>query len=336
MGTDSTTTAVDLDQVFDTFDPATRRSLSRLIRGEATAQRGEGQAMNEGLLYLNPSLAATSALFREVNRDTGLLTRFVVASSRLVTDVADRRAQLAGLVDHLATTTNAIGTREAALADSIGRLPPFLQRAKVTFRDLNVTLDRLDPLVRDSKPVAPKLRRFMAELRPFARDARPTVRDLATLLSAPGPGNDLVDLVNAQPPLKRIAIGPVRDDGAVRKGAFPASVQALRGGTPEVAFLRPYAVDLLGWFDDFSHSGIYDALGAASRVGVHANAFALLNGQLSPIPPLLRGQALDATAARGQNDRCPGSAEHIAADQSNPFKPSGSYECDDTQRLPGR
>ena len=35
--------------------------------------------------------------------------------------------------------------------------------------------------------------------------------------------------------------------------------------TPQFAFQRPYTVDLTGWFDDFSHSGIYDALGSASR-----------------------------------------------------------------------
>ena len=67
--------------------------------------------MNEGLLYLNPSLSASSKLFNELNRDTPLLERFVVASSKLVTDVADRREDLSGLVDNLATTTTAIGSR---------------------------------------------------------------------------------------------------------------------------------------------------------------------------------------------------------------------------------
>jgi phospholipid/cholesterol/gamma-HCH transport system substrate-binding protein len=336
MGTDSTTTAVDLDQIFDTLDPSTRRSLAGLIRGSADQFRGKGRAMNEGLLYLNPSLAASSTLFRELNRDSRLLERFVVANSQLVTDVAERHQDLAGLVDHLATTLHAIGNRQSQLADSISQLPPFMRQANSTFVDLRSALDDLDPLVRDSKPVARKLRPFMAELRPFARDARPTLRDLSRIVSTPGADNDLIDLLGAQPPLRDVAVRTVHDDGADREGAFPASTKALDGSTPEVAFLRPYSVDLLGWFDDFSHSGIYDALGAASRVGVHGSAFALLNGQLSPVPPELRGQSFDAAAEHNQNNRCPGAAEHAADDGSNPYKPSPDFNCDPTERLPGK
>ena len=147
-----------------------------MFKGSDKQYEGQGQAMNEGLLYLNPSLSASSKLFNELNRDTPLLERFVVASSKLVTDVADRRDDLAGLVDNLATTTTAIGSEQAALADAIGQLPPFMRRANTTFLNLRAALDDLDPLVEESKPVAKKLRPFMAELRPLARDARPTLR----------------------------------------------------------------------------------------------------------------------------------------------------------------
>jgi hypothetical protein len=47
--------------------------------------------------------------------------------------------------------------------------------------------------------------------------------------------------------------------------AFTSILSAGKTNTPEFAFFRPYTPDLLGWFDDFSHSGVYDALGAASR-----------------------------------------------------------------------
>ena len=99
---DATTTAVDLDQVFNTLDPATRRDLQKVIKGSAAQHDGRGDQMNAGLLYLNPSLQASSRLFRELNSDSKLLERFVVSSSELVTDLADRHDDLAGLVDNLA------------------------------------------------------------------------------------------------------------------------------------------------------------------------------------------------------------------------------------------
>jgi phospholipid/cholesterol/gamma-HCH transport system substrate-binding protein len=332
IGLQDTTTAVDLDQIFDTLDEPTRRDLRRIVRGSARQHSGHGEQMNAGLLYLNPGLAASSRLFRELNRDSRLLERFVVSSSQLVTDLADRREDLAGLVDDLATTTSAIGAEQRALRDSIQQLPDFMRRANTTFLNLRATLDDLDPLVEDSKPVAKKLRPFLAELRPLAREARPTLRDLRRILRRRGGANDLIDLTNAQVPLRDVT---VRDAEDGRPGAFPAAADALEGTTPELAYLRPYTVDLLGWFDDFSHSGTYDALGAASRVGIHASAFALLDGQLAPVPPALRGAAFQAAAATDQRNRCPGAAERGAGDGSGPFKPSPDYNCDASQRLPG-
>jgi phospholipid/cholesterol/gamma-HCH transport system substrate-binding protein len=335
IGQDSTTTAVDLDEIFNTLDPPTRRDLQRVIKGSAAQHKGKGDQMNAGLLYLNPSLQASSRLFRELNSDSKLLERFVVASSQLVTDLADRREDLAGLVDHLATTTTAIGDEQQALAESIGRLPGFMRRANTTFLNLRAALDDLEPLVDDSKPVAKKLRPFLAELRPLAQDARPTFQDLSRLLKAPGRGNDLLDLTNGQAPLRDVAVRDVKENGKDRPGAFPASTEALKGATPEVAFLRPYTVDLLGWFDDFSHSGTYDALGAASRVGIHASAFSLIDGQLMPVPIGLRDKAFQVTAETDQRNRCPGGGDFRSDDGSRPWKPTPDYNCDPSQTLPG-
>ena len=333
---DATTTAVDLDAVFNTLDPATRRDLQKVIKGSAAQHDGRGDQMNAGLLYLNPSLQASSRLFRELNSDSKLLERFVVSSSQLVTDLADRHEDLAGLVDNLATTTNAIGSEQQALADSVQQLPSFMRRANTTFLNLRAALDDLEPLVDDSKPVAKKLRPFLAELRPLAQDARPTFADLSQLLKQPGKANDLLDLTNAQEPLRDVAVRDSSENGKDRKGTFPASTEALDAATPQLAYIRPYTVDLLGWFDDFSHSGTYDALGAASRVGIHASAFALLDGQLTPVPPELRDQAFQAAASTDQRNRCPGGGDHTSEDGSRPWKPTPDFNCDPTQVLPGK
>jgi phospholipid/cholesterol/gamma-HCH transport system substrate-binding protein len=333
---ESTTSSVDLDQILNTLDDPTQESLQKVLKGSADQYRGKGEQMNEGLLYLNPSLATSSKLFNELNRDTPLLERFLVANAKLFTDIADRREDLAGLVDNLATTMTAIGSEQAALADSIEQLPPFMRRANTTFLNLRAALDDLDPLVADSKPVAKKLRPFLAELRPLARDARPTLRDLSAVLRRPGADNDALELTNLQPAVRDATVANVNENGRTREGAFAAGAKSLRAYVPELAFLRPYSVDALGWFDDFSHTGLYDALGASSRVGLHASAFALLNGQLSPVPPELRSAAFESSAALNQRDRCPGAADHAAEDGSNPWKPTPDFDCDPTQVLPGK
>ena len=328
---ENTTSAVDLDQLFNLFDAKTRKGLTNVVRGFGATYRGKGSWQNAGWSYLNPSLVGANRLFREVNRDTPLLRRFLVESSALFTDVAERRTDLSQLVDRLATTTGAIAREDTELAEAIAALPPFMRRANTTFVNLRSTLDNLDPLVAESKPVAPKLRRVLAALRPFARDATPTVRDLADLVRLKGKDNDLLELSKATLPFRDIAIGPVQVNGKQREGSFPTSAKSLARQKGHLAFFRPYSVDFTGWLDDFSHSGIYDANGSASRSATSVNAFSSAGGLLQPIPPELREEVFNSVVRRGQNNRCPGSVE-----RGSVWKPSPDFNCDETQVPPGK
>jgi phospholipid/cholesterol/gamma-HCH transport system substrate-binding protein len=330
----STASAVDLDQLFNLFDQRTRRSLSGVIRGFSTLYGGRSVDLSRAYLYLNPSLAATTRLFDELNHDTPLFERFVVASSKLVTDLASRRGDLSGLVANLATTTGAIARQKQDLADAIAQLPAFMRRANTTFVNLRHTLGDLTPLVNESKPVARRLQPFIDELRPLTHDARPTLRNLARLIRDPRTHQDLITLTQTTVPLRDIAVGPVQANGKQRPGAFPASTDALNGATPETAFGRPYLPDVTSWFNSFSHSGPYDALGGLARAAPFTNAFALVNGMLQPVPPNLRPQEFLSVATLGQRNRCPGSIERNPGDNSTPYHPPG-FPCDPTQVPPG-
>src|SRR3712207_9526578 len=102
------------------------------------------------------------------------------------------------------------------------------------------------------------------------------------------------------------------------------------------SYFRPYTVDFTGWLDDFSHSGIYDANGSASRVATSVNAFAAIGAQLKLVPEQLRQELTNAVTASGQNNRCPGGSERPWSDGSNPWKPTEDFNCDPTQIPPGK
>jgi phospholipid/cholesterol/gamma-HCH transport system substrate-binding protein len=332
IGQADTTTAVDLDEIFNVFDPETRRGLQQVIRGFGTTYSGRTKQADAGIVYLNPSLAATSRLFRELSYDKPQLRKFINESANLVTDITERRDDLAGLVTHLNQTVAAIGNQRDALADAISRLPAFMRRANTTFVNLRALLRDFTPLVNESKPVAKKLRPFLAELRPLARDARPTIRDLSQLVRKAGLNNDLTELTNGNVPVRNIAIGPVTRNGKSREGALPASVRALNGATPELGFARPYAVDLVGWFNDFSQTGFYDAVGGTGRVALHVNAFTLdpSGNPMTPIAPADVPNTFLQFAQTGQTRRCPGSMER-PVDGSSPVK---TDTCDPSELPP--
>ncbi len=331
--TENTSAAVDLDQIFNTFDPEARAGVQKSVAFLRDFQAGNEEEANAALRYFNPVLSSSSRLFAELNRNTPDFERFIVETSRLVTDVSAQDGVLADLTRNLATTTSALTSNGEALGESVGLLPDVMRKANTTFVNLRSALDDLDPLVDDAKPVVRNnLIPLLSELRPFARDARPAIRDLSQTVRRPGADNDLVELLRRQPALDRIANQVADRNGKQRPGAFPTTIKAFEGATKQIAFLRPYAPDLIGWFDDFSTSGAYDALGNFSRAGLGFNGFTLgplLNAL--PIPTELRNLVLSAGTKTGRNNRCPGSIERRAPDGSNPYKPSADFNCDATQ-----
>ena len=345
---DSTTTNVDIDQFFSIFDPRTRKAIQDFYEGGQRQYAGRGEQANRGLMYLNPQLAASSRLFEELSNDPPILERFLVDSSRFVTALADRRDDLAALIGNLNSTTRALGSEKTALADAIERLPPFMRQANTTYLNLRNTLDTLDPFVEASKPVARKLGPYLDELRPFAREAVPTVRRLRHLARTRGRQNDLFELNRTYPALADITtvqkrrsldFGTGAKDVGVTRGAFPELAEAFEKSTETIAHGRPYTVDFLGWMDDFSHTGAYDALGSFSRAQVYVNAFSMDDGVPTGalIPPEQRGESFKALARLRQVKRCPGASEEPAPDNSNVFSPQerAELDCDDSHRATG-
>jgi phospholipid/cholesterol/gamma-HCH transport system substrate-binding protein len=324
--TQNTTSAVDFDELFNTLNGPTRKALQNVIQGSALEYQGQGKLANTAWQYLNPAIASSSMLFAELNRNTSQFTNFIVKTANLVTDISKRSTDLSGLVSHLSSTTGALARQRTALGQSIQRLPGFLALADTTFVDLRTALDDLTPLVNDTKPVAPKLQKLLVQLKPLAQDAVPTVRDLSRIVNRSGANNDLTDLVKLAVPLEASTVKQVNVNGKLRPGAFPQATTALNQTTPEVATARPYAVDLTGWFEGYSHPGFYEATGIDNRVEVDINAFSLQTGTLTLLNPLLRTLSSTGLLVSGQGDRCPGSME-----RGGLFYPQSGFPCTPTE-----
>jgi phospholipid/cholesterol/gamma-HCH transport system substrate-binding protein len=342
----NTTTAVELDQLFNTIDDDTSDSVKAFFRNSATQFRGKERQQKLAYKYLNPALSTSSRLFNELNRDQPRLERFLVDSAKLVTTLAERRDDLAALVGNLNTTFTALGNQREALAESITLLPGFMRQANTTFVDLRSALDDVDPLVDASKPVAPKLDQLLTQLRPFANDARPTVRDLSRIVYSKGRDNDLFDLQQTFPPVARAALdtrersidfgGGAKPVGET-EGAFPEIIDAARDSAPIIARGRPYTPDLMGWFDDFSTTGLVDAGGNVSRAFTVFNAVTFTGPTPGVIPLNDRLTSLTQTARLKQYKRCPGGAEVRASDGSNVLsaEEQEALDCTESARASG-
>ncbi len=320
-----TTSAVELDELFDTLDARTRRNLQRIVHGSARTLEGKVPQAGAALDYLAPALHNSDAVVAELIRSRTELRGLVRDTADVVGTLAERRAELTDLVTDSNAVATTVAERDTALKQTLDLLPPTLRQANSTFVDLRATLDDLSLVVDAAKPATRDLAPFLAVVRPLAHDARPVVSDLSRIVSLPGPANDATDLLRGAPQLARLT-----------EETSPRAVRALDRLVPVVDFGRPYVPDLAGWFTKFGQAAAgYDANGHYARIQPIFNAFRFeptpSGGLLVPQAPSQRLEGLDTF----QSERCPGGAVQPSPDGSTPFRPSPQFDCDPGASPPG-
>jgi phospholipid/cholesterol/gamma-HCH transport system substrate-binding protein len=329
LGTDKTTTPVDLDQVFDTLDSKTRRSLQLLLQGFAGWYDARGGDLNRSFKYLSPALATTAEVTHELASDQKVFEEFLVDTARLVGALADRRNDIAGFVSNTNTVFNAIGDENVSLGQALSFLPGTLRRANATFVSLRAALKELNRLTNVTKPFAKDLAPFFRRLNKLVRTSTPTFHDFANTFGQPGANNDLTDLLRNLPKLA---------DVAHRSSAN--SIAALKKSQKVIEFIRPYAPDFTAWIEKFAHTtGYYDANGHYARVQPIFSAFTFSdNGGDGLLTPATAADRRNGISDRGNDRRCPGGATQAAQDASSPFTDDGrltTNDCDPSNRPPG-
>ncbi len=322
-----TTTPVDLDQLFNTFNGKTRNSLKNVIQGFAAIYSGDNVAANKTYKYIAPGLSSTQRVLDELTRDQPVFTQFLLDSSKVVTGIAERRNDLSALTSNANQSLGAIAQQNTALDRSLRALPGTLRQANTTFVNLRATLDDLDPLVRTAKPATRNLAPFLRDLRPVVSRSVPVFKNLRLTVRRSGKHNDLASTLKELPSVHKKA-----------NRSVPASINALNQTQDEVQFIRPYSPDLVGWLAKFGEvTSFYDGNGHYARVNAaNSNLFKCTpvagTCTLTPIPESQQFAGLDFQIST----RCPGAATQPISG-SNPFLDDGNLagQCNPANVPPG-
>jgi phospholipid/cholesterol/gamma-HCH transport system substrate-binding protein len=318
LGTTSTKGVVDIDQLFNTLNPRTRKGLAQLFEGFAEQYEGAEQAVNISTGYFAPALNAVGHVFGEISRDQPVLTKFLVNSADALQIIGAHSQHLEGLIEHGDQAFQAIGAEQAALTKGLKELPGALNAGKRTFAQLPSTFRVLREFVEVSKPTTKPLTTFFSRLTPLLEEATPVVHNLSLAFDRPGPSNDLTDAALALPTLAQ----------ELTTGS-PATVKSLEESVPVTSFFGPYSPDFEGLFRDFGQDlAYYDANGHYARVNPVFAGFKL--GEKNELNPVTPSQGLEGLKT-GQLRRCPGSGTQPAADGSSPFTDEGKLSCDPTE-----
>ena len=315
-----TTSEVNYDAILDSFGPAQRANLDRLIANGARVFAGSGaHYFNATLAKLEPALAELTDFSGQLALDPGALSELVQSGSAAAGAIASQSTSLTSAVTHTARVLGAIAAHRAALSDALARMAPVLVQARGTLARTGTALTALRPTLHDLVPVAAPLRSFLTQFDAVLPMVAPVLSNLRQQL--PALDSSLVGL----PPLVSLATRALDTLGP-----------AMKGLTPIFHGLRFYGSDLvLGAFAGLIGIALaeYNGDGHYAKANFVQSLQTLVAGPLSQelsAHPLVPGILATRT---GLTRRCPGGNQPPAPDGSNPWNLGPKY-CTASQDEP--
>ncbi len=282
--------AVQLDEIFRTFDEPTRAAFQSWQQEVSVALRHRGADLSAAIGNLGPFASELDRVLRILDSERIATRGFVRDTGDVFTALSERRGQLSGLIRNSERVFATTAARNESLQETFIALPTFLDEQRLT-------LDRLERFATDTNPL-------ITQLRPAARELSPT----------------LIDLGKLAPELRDFFIG-FRKAANHAKPGFPALRDILddelppfladldpflRNLTPLVQVVRMYRQDVTAFLGNIA------ATGQARRSAPESPANGELVHYLRTSPPL-------------GPDSVAGYPNRLRVNRSNPYLRPGGY-----------
>ena len=276
-----TSTAVQLDEIFSALQSPVRADLSRLLEsyGEALTHeptaaedatqlpevKGKtgAEGLNGAFRYGGPagrySAQVTNAL---LGTSPGDLSKLVATAGRTFAALANREADLKGLIVNFDTFTGALAAQSTNLSTTVQRLAPTLRTARRSLVSLNRTLPPLRAYAIELRPAVAELPGLIAAAEPWLAQAYPLLSGkeaggTAKLLEEATPGlagAAQAGKASALPQLNRVSL-------CTTKVIVPTGNQTIEDrfstGGPNYREFFYFLANFAGWGQNFDGNGPY-------------------------------------------------------------------------------
>jgi virulence factor Mce-like protein len=216
---------VQLDQVFDTFNPQTRTAIQQDLQGFGDTFTGRGSAINDVLYALPPLLSNLKPVAQYLADPRTGLTRFIDSTDTLMRTIGPVSPTLARLFGDMATTFGAISSDPHALESTIAQSPSTLAVSTDSLRVQQPFLTDLTTLGRNLTPATASLKAALPYINPAIEAGT------RTLARTPILDRKLQGVMNA---LKDLSLAPGTN---MALNALVSTVDTLN---PMVRYIGPY------------------------------------------------------------------------------------------------
>jgi phospholipid/cholesterol/gamma-HCH transport system substrate-binding protein len=175
----------ELDEVFQAFDPETRRNFQEWMHEAGIVSSDEfSQDFSDSLGNAAPFFEGGADLLRPLDEQEVALRRVVRDTGRVFDAISREDGELRGLIVNGEATFSALASRDDALAETFQVFPTFLRETRATVSRLEQFARNTDPLVRDLREPAQDLAPTLRDLGDLSPDLEQLFRDIDPLVEA--------------------------------------------------------------------------------------------------------------------------------------------------------
>jgi ABC-type transporter Mla subunit MlaD len=166
------TESVQLDEIFQAFDPKTRRAFQTWMQEAAVAIEGQGQNLSYAIGNFDPTFTEFEQLFRVLNSQKLAVSKLFSNGSKTFEALRGREGELANLITSSNELFKTTANRNQDIEALFRAFPTFLDESRLTVDRLQGFATNADPLSKQLVPVAEQLSPTLVAFGKLAPEAK--------------------------------------------------------------------------------------------------------------------------------------------------------------------
>jgi ABC-type transporter Mla subunit MlaD len=164
--------SVQLDEIFQAFDPETRRAFQTWMQEAAVAIEGQGQNLSYAIGNFQPTFKEFEGLFRVLNSQKQAVSKLFSNGARTFDALRGREGELANLIRSSNELFKTTASRNKDIEAIFRAFPTFEDEGRLTVDRLQGFATNADPLSKQLVPVAEQLSPTLIKFGELAPEAK--------------------------------------------------------------------------------------------------------------------------------------------------------------------
>ena len=190
LNTKQVASTVELDEIFRSFDPKTRKAFQvwqqEVAKGVADPNRAG--AFSDALGNLEPFAVETNKVLETLNSQSRAVKQLVRNTGEFFAALTRNDGELADLITNSNRVFGTTAQRDEQIRQTFIALPTFIDESKKALRRLESYANNTNPLISRLHPWARAASDTLVDIKALAPDFNRFMHDLGPAVAASGPG----------------------------------------------------------------------------------------------------------------------------------------------------